>query len=152
MVVLSVWQCQCGQMEIFYLDFGQPFRIQCGVGFNTNKPHLGIWPVWDELFVSNVLWVLIPASRTWTLACLQKFSYRSNSSLQISSLLGIHFHGQDERSTHMRLWKRLIKGTFDGVSPKARNLQSWSGWERQNLWHTAREQVIGSWNIDVWKL
>jgi hypothetical protein len=39
-------------------------------------------------------------------------------------LLGIHFHGQDERSTRMRLWKRLIKGTFDGVSPKARNLQS----------------------------
>ena len=55
--------------------------------------------------------------------CREKFSYRSNSSLQISSLLGIDFHGQDERSTRMRLWKRLIKGTFDGVSPKARNLQ-----------------------------
>ena len=56
--------------------------------------------------------------------CREKFFYRSNSSsLQISSLLGIHFHGQDERSTRMSLWKRLIKGTFDGVSLKARNLQ-----------------------------
>ena len=55
--------------------------------------------------------------------CREKFSYTSNSSLQISSLLGIHFHGQDERSTRMRLWKRLIKGTFDEVSPKTSNLQ-----------------------------
>ena len=55
--------------------------------------------------------------------CRENFSYRSNSSLQISSLLGIHFHGQDESSTRMSLWKRLIKGTFDGVSLKARNLQ-----------------------------
>ena len=86
------------------------------------------------------------------MSIVKSFFYRSNSSLQISSLLGIHFHGQDERSTRMRLWKRLIKGTFDGVSPKARNLQPWSGWERQNLWHTACEQVIVSWNIDVWKL
>ena len=32
---------------------------------------LGIWPVCDELFVSNVVWVFIPASRTWNLACLR---------------------------------------------------------------------------------
>ena len=72
-------------MEIFCLEFGQPFRIQCGVGVNTSQPHLefglsvktfriqcgvGVNTSQPHLefglpamnFSYPVVWVLIPAS------------------------------------------------------------------------------------------